>query len=133
MQPISIKPVGKQRQLPAESLAAKGYEDDARAFVLQAQDESFDYRDTDVLANGAEARFDAFAITPALERVAPELLTLVADEVFRRDTCFVDSALEEGLNRTGCGRVVERSKFHHASGIVIDGHRDPSTKGPTLG
>ena len=37
--------------------------------------------DTPMLANGAETGLDAFAITPALERVAPELLTLVADQV----------------------------------------------------
>lgn len=59
----------------------KRHADDARAFILQTQHESFNDHDTPMWANGAETGLDAFAITPALERVAPELLTLVADQV----------------------------------------------------
>jgi len=40
-----------------------------------------------VFANGAEAGRDPLAITPGLERIAPELLALVADYVFWRGTC----------------------------------------------
>jgi len=35
-----------------------------------------------VLANGAEAGRDPLAITPGFECIAPELLALVADNVF---------------------------------------------------
>ena len=39
-----------------------------RAAVLERQDESFNDRDTAVLANGAEAGCDPVVITPILER-----------------------------------------------------------------
>jgi hypothetical protein len=42
--------------------------------VLETQYESFNERDTSVLANGAEAGRDPLAITPGLEPIAPELL-----------------------------------------------------------
>ena len=90
-----IVPVRKKRKLPVEYLAAKWHEDPASAFVLETQDESFNERDTPVLANGAEAGCDPFAITPILEHAAPELLALVADDVFRGDTGGVNGAFEE--------------------------------------
>ena len=49
-----IEPDFKELKLPAERFAAEGYEDNARAFILQAQDEPLDNRDTAVLTNGAE-------------------------------------------------------------------------------
>ena len=84
-----------QGQLSAKRLAMKRYTDDARALVLQAQDESFDDCNTPVLANGAEAGRDSFVITPILEHPTPELLALVADDVFRGDTGVVNGAFEE--------------------------------------
>ena len=78
-----------------ERLPAKWHEDRARAFVLETQNESLDYRDTAVLTNGAEAGSDALAITPGLERVAPELLAPVTDEVFRCGACLTNGAFEE--------------------------------------
>ena len=60
-----------------------------------------------MLPNGTEAWRDPNVITPGLERVAPELLALVADDVFGRATCVIDGALEEALNRHGCGIVPE--------------------------
>jgi len=48
-----------------------------------------------VLANGAEAGRDPLAITPGLERVAPELLALVADKVFWRGTWVDNGAFDE--------------------------------------
>jgi len=61
---------------------AKWHQNDARTAVLEAHDESFNERDTSVLANGAEAGQNPLAITPVLERIAPELPALVADNVF---------------------------------------------------
>ena len=57
-----------------ERVRAKWYQNDAHAFVLERQDESFDERNTPVLANGAETGCDSLAITPILEHAAPELL-----------------------------------------------------------
>ncbi len=52
-----------------------------------------------MLANGTEAGRDPFAIAPGGEHAAPELLSLVAADVFGRGTCVIDGALEEALNR----------------------------------
>ena len=52
-----------------------------------------------MLTNGAEAWRDPLAITPVLERIAPELLALVADDVFWRRPGVDDGAFEEGLYR----------------------------------
>jgi hypothetical protein len=65
-----------------ERVYAKWHQNDAHAFVLEREDESFDERNAPVLANGAETGRDPLAITPGLERIAPELLALVADNVF---------------------------------------------------
>jgi len=83
-----------------ERVRAKWWENDARTFILECQDESFNECDTPVLANGTEAGCDPLVITPALERVTPELLALVADDVFRGGTCGVDRTLEKMLNRS---------------------------------
>ncbi len=48
-----------------------------------------------MLADGAEAGCDPLAIAPILEHAAPELLALVADDVFRGDTGGVNGAFEE--------------------------------------
>ena len=94
-----IVPVCKKRKLPVERLAAKWHENNARTFVLETQDESFNERNTPVLANGTEAGCDPFAITPLLEHAAPELLALVADNVFWRRAGVDDGTFEEALNR----------------------------------
>jgi len=80
-----------------EGLLAKRYDNDACTFLLEAQDESFNKCDTPVLADGAEAGCDPVAITPILEHVTPELLALVANDIFRGGTCLY-STLEEALN-----------------------------------
>ena len=76
MRAILIVPIHKIRQLLAEGLLAKWYDNDARTFLLETQDESFNNRDTPVLADSAEAGCDPVAITPTLKHVAPERLPL---------------------------------------------------------
>jgi hypothetical protein len=102
-----IVPVRKKRERLVERLSAKWHENDARAFVLETQNEALNDRDTAVLTNGAETRCDPFAVTPVLEHITPERLALVADDVFGRATRVIDGALEEALNRHGCGIVPE--------------------------
>ena len=96
---ILVEPVGIPPNLPAKQFAAKWHEDDPRAFVLEAQNEPLHQSISAVLTNGAEAGCDPLAITPVLERVAPELLALVADNVFWCRVGFDGGAFEEGLNR----------------------------------
>ena len=116
-----------------ERVRAKWHQNHARAFVLETQDESFNERDTPVLANGTEAGCDSLAITPLLEYAAPELLALVGDDVFRGGAGGVNGTFEEVRHRYGCGIVPEGFNAHHASRVVIDDHRHPPTKRPALG
>jgi hypothetical protein len=130
---ILVEPFGKPVKFLAKRFPMKWHENDARAFVLQAQDESLDYRDTAVLANGAEAGRDSFTVTPGLERITPELLALVTDEVFRCGACLMNGAFEEVRNRYGCGIVPEGCNAHYASRVVVDDHRQPPAERPALG
>ncbi len=93
-----IVPIRKRRQLHVKPARAKRHQNDARAFVLEAQNESFNERDTPVLTNGAEAGFDPTAVTPILEHATPELLALVANDVFRGGTGGLDRTFEEVRN-----------------------------------
>ena len=95
MRAILIVPDDKRRKLLAESVTAKCHDNDTCTFLLETQDESLNERNTPVLANGAKARRDPLTITPVLESVAPELLTLVADDVFRGGAGDVNSAFEK--------------------------------------
>ena len=94
-----IVPTHKRRELRAESFRAKWHEDDPRTFILQTQHEPLHQGSAPVLANGAEARCDPLAITPILEHGAPELLALIADDVFRGGAGGVNGAIEEVRNR----------------------------------
>ena len=98
VRPTLIVPARIQRKLYARRLPAKWHENDARAFVLQSQDESLDQGNTPVLANGAEAGCNPLAITPVLERVAPELLAFIADNVFWCSFGGVNGTFEEVRN-----------------------------------
>ena len=86
-----------------------------------------------MLADGAEAGRDPLVITPGLERIAPELLALVADNIFWRGTCVDNGAFEEGLNRYRCRIIPEYREAHSASGVVINDHRRPPAERPALG
>ena len=132
MRPVFSIPVGKQRKLLAEGLAAKWHEDNACTFILKRQDESLDQGNATVLADGAKAWSDSSAITPILEQVAPELLSLVANDVLGRDTAVIDSAFEKALNRQRRGVVLEDGHAHSPSRIVVDDHRYPPAERPAL-
>jgi len=96
MRAILIVPVHKRRYFLVECLLAKWYDNDTCTFLLQTQDKSFNERNTPVLANGTKAGCDPLVITPVLECVAPELLALIEDEVFRCGTflyCTFDKVL----------------------------------------
>ena len=132
VRPVLSIPVGKQAKLLAEGLATKWHQDNACTFILERQDESLDNGYTAVLADGAKAWCDSSAITPSLERVAPELLALVADDVFGRGTGVIDDAFKKRLNRYRSGIASECRDAHHAPGVVINDHRDPPAERPAL-
>ena len=68
-----------------------------------------------MLANSTEAGCDPVEITPILEHAAPELLALVADDIFRSGIGGVNGVFEEVRNRYGGGIVPENFNAYHAS------------------
>lgn len=92
-----IIPSRKTRYLQVERVRAKWHQNDAHAFVLESQDESFEECNTPVLANGAEVGCDPLAITPILVYAAPELLARVEDDVFGVGTCVVDGCSNDNI------------------------------------
>ena len=128
-----IVPVRKTRELLVERARAKWEQYDVRTAVLERQDESFNDRDTAVLANSTEAGRDPVVITPILERAAPELLAFVSDDEFRGGVGGANGAFEEARHRYGCGIFPEGFNAHHASRVVVDDHRHPPAKRPALG
>ena len=102
MRATLIVPVHKRRQLLVENLSAKWHENYACTSVLVTQDESLNECNTPMLANSAKAGRDPLTITPILKHVAPELLALVADDVFWFDSCTIDSSFKEMMNRVAC-------------------------------
>ena len=81
-----------------ERVWAQWHQNDAHALVLEHQDESFDERDTAMLANGAETRCDPLAITPVLESITPKLFALVAEDIVRVCTRATHGTFEKVLN-----------------------------------
>ena len=63
-----------------------------------------------MLANGAEAGCDPLVITPGLERIAPELLALVADNVFRGGTGGINGASRKRETDTVVGLFLNIAK-----------------------
>ena len=85
------------------------------AFVLQSTNEAFDHSNASVLADGTEAGLDLFGFAPALEPIAPELATLVGDDVLWLGTVLLDRAIQELLNRPGSWLLSEDHESHGAA------------------
>lgn len=79
----AVVPRREDREFGTECFVAQGDEESASSFFLERSDEPFDDGDAPLFADGAESRANAAAPAPALEAFAPELHTLVANEVFR--------------------------------------------------
>jgi len=70
----------------------------SEALILERPDESLDYGDAAVLTHGAESRLDLAASAPTLERLAPELRSLVADEVLGLGLVVADRLGKKGAD-----------------------------------
>ena len=87
----------------------------SRVFVLQTTDEAFDQSNASVLADGTEAGLDLFGFAPALEPIAPELATLVGDDVLWLGAVLLDRAIQELLNCPGSRLLSEDHEPHGAT------------------
>jgi hypothetical protein len=85
------------------------------AFVFESTDEAFDHRDASLLADGTEAGLDLCGLAPAFETIAPELATLVGDDVLGLGTVLLDRAIQEFLNGPGSRLLSEDHESHGAA------------------
>ena len=72
-------------------------------------------------------------MTLTFEEVAPELPTLVGDDVLGRAPGVTDRSNQKSLNVTSRWMIAEDSEADHGAGVVIEHSTDPPTKWPRLG
>ena len=81
---ILVIPVDEQLELIPESRATHRDQPAACPLTFHRADEPLDDRDATVLSNGAKPWLDLPSAAPGFESIAPELPSLVTDEVLRR-------------------------------------------------
>ena len=63
---------------------------------------------------------------------APELLSLVADQVLGFDFGLTHEASQKGADVSGIGILLEDGKAHGTAGEMVDYHGNPVAEGPAL-
>ena len=85
MRSVLVVPDGVTGQFVPEGFFPHGHQKQSpRAFGFQRANESFDHGDAAVLTDGPESRLNTAMSAPGFESVAPELRSLVADNVLWR-------------------------------------------------
>ena len=115
MRPPLVVPFHKASEPGPEIPASQGHLKQSCVLVLQSTDEAFDHSNASVLADGTEAGLDLFGFAPALEPIAPELLTFVRDDVLWLGTVLLDRAIQELLNCPGSWLLSEDHESHGAA------------------
>jgi len=95
---VLVIPVDEQFEFVLESCLAHRDQRTACSLTFHRPDEAFDDRDATVLANSAKPWLDRPATAPGLEAVAPELPSLVTDEVLGRCARNPDGSVEKRLD-----------------------------------
>ena len=93
-----VIPVHEQFELILECCLAQRDQPATCSLTFHRADEPFEDRDATVLPNGAKPWLDRPSAAPGLEAVAPELPSLVTDEVLGRFVRGLDGSVEKRLN-----------------------------------
>jgi hypothetical protein len=112
VRPPLVVPFQEASEPSPEIPAAKWDVKQTCAFVLQRTNESFNHGNASVLADGTEAGLDLFAFAPALKPIAPELASLVGDDVLGLGTVLLDRAIQKLLNCPGSRLLSEDHEPH---------------------
>ena len=132
MRPPLVVPFHEASEPSPEIPAAHWDVKQSCAFVLQRTNESFNHSNASVLADGTEAGRDLFAFAPALKSIAPELASLVRDDVLGRASGSADGAIEYPLDIGGRRAIEEDREADDSPREVIDDDRDPPAERPRL-
>ncbi len=95
---VLVVPVNEQCELMLKSCLAHRDQPSTCSLTFHRPDEPFDDRDTTVLSNSAKPWLDRPSAAPGFEAIAPELPSLVADEVLRRCARDSDGSVEKRLD-----------------------------------
>ena len=95
---VLVVPVNEQCELILKSCLAHRDQPATCSLTFHRADEPFDDRDAAVLSNGAKPWLDRPSAAPGFEAIAPELPSLVADEVLRRCVRDSDGSVEKRLD-----------------------------------
>ena len=112
---VRVVPVNEQFELVLKSCLAHRDQPSTCSLTFHRADEPFDDRDTAVLSNGAKPWLDCPETAPGFEAIAPELPSLVADEVLRRCARDSDGSIEKGLDVFRGRQIAEDSETHDAT------------------
>ena len=93
-----VIPVNEQLELILESCLAHRDQPLTCSLAFHRADETLDDRDAAVLPHGAKPWLDRPATAPGLEAIAPELPSLVTDEVLGRCSRGWDGSVEKRLD-----------------------------------
>ncbi len=129
---MPVVPVREECQLTAECLLPDWHQNHVHALAFQASDETLDNCNASLFPHGAKARPNFFLPAPVLETLAPELLALVADQVFWFGTLFFDRSAQKGLHCSGGGVLLEYPDSQDAPGAVIQHDPHPPAEWPVL-
>ena len=109
-----VIPVDEQFEFVLESCLPQRDQRTACSLTFHRPDEAFDDRDATVLANSAKPWLDRPSAAPGLEFIAPELPSLVTDEVLGRCARGQDGPVEKRLDVFRRRNIAEDGEAHDA-------------------
>ena len=112
---VLVIPVDEQFEFILKSCLAHRDQPATCSLTFHRPDEPFEDRDATVLPNSAKPWLDRPSAAPGLEAVAPELPSLVTDEVLRRCASDSDGSVEKRLDVFRGRKIAEDSETHDAT------------------
>ena len=112
---VLVVPVNEQFELMLKSCLAHRDQPATCSLTFHCPDEPFDDRDAAVLPNGAEPWLDRPSAAPGLKAIAPELPSLVTDEVLRRCARDSDGSVEKRLDVFRGRKITEDGEAQDAT------------------
>ena len=127
-----VVPVNEQFELILESCLAHRDQAAACSLALHRPDETLEDRDAAVLPNSAKPWLDCLSIAPGLVAIAPELPSLVTDEVLGRCARGQDGSVEKRLDVFRGRKNTEDGETHDTTRVVIEHDGHPPAEWPAL-
>ncbi len=132
MRSVCVVPDRVQTDFAANRRERRRNEKPPRALLLHRSDESLNDGNARRLTDPSVARSDVSTLAPTLEAAAPELCSLVGDDVSGCGPARPDGTVKESLHLIRRWRLREDRETNEYSRDLIDRDGDPTTERPTL-